>query len=79
MLHHLGQQIHNLSGIAEEHLALTILNILLNIERYLLRNAKVLHIFRNLQTHFLGQLEVIVDGMPGSEHDGSIVQNTNLL
>ena len=55
VLRHQGNQIVNLTGRPEEDLALAVLDILLNVLRYSLSDAEVLHILRNRDAHLLGK------------------------
>ena len=52
-----------LTGIAEEHLALAVLNILLDVERYCLSDAEILHVLRDDNSHLSAQLEEVVYSM----------------
>ena len=63
VLHHSGDERVNLSCVAEEHLALSVLHVLLDVESYCLCNAEILHVLRNSNAHLLCQLEVVVDGV----------------
>ena len=79
MFHHRGDEIVDLSRSAKEHLTFTILDILLNIERYRLRHTKILHVLGNGDTHLFCQREIVVNGMTRSENNSSIVENGDLL
>ena len=63
VLHHRGQQIIDASGSTEEHLTLTVLDILLDIECDGLCHTEILHILRNRHSELLGQSEEMVNGM----------------
>ena len=79
MLHHCGQQIVYLSRSTEEHLALAILYVLLYIERNGLSDTEILHVLGYLHTHFLCQLEEIINGMTRGEDDCRIVEDAYFL
>ena len=74
MLYHCRQEVINLTRLTEEHLALTVLNELLNVERNSLNGAEILHILRNGNTHFLSEIEVIIYSVARSEHHGSVIK-----
>ena len=79
VLGHGGQQVVNLTGGAEEDLALAVLHIFLDIQRDSLRDAEILHILRNSDTQLLGEGEEMVNGMARGEDNGSVVQDVHLL
>ena len=79
MLHHGRYKVGHLSSCAEEHLALAILHILLDIQGDLLCNTEILHILWDLQTHLLRQFEIIIYGMARCKHNCGIIQYTHLL
>ena len=63
MLQHLWQQAVNLSCCAEEHLALTVLHILLYVEGNGLNETEILHVLRYRDTQFFRKCKEVVDGM----------------
>ena len=63
VLHHLRDEVINLTRRTEEHLTLAVLHIFLDIEGDRLRHAEILHILGYRQTQLLGQLEEVVDGV----------------
>ena len=52
-----------LTGIAEEHLTLAVLNVLLDIERYCLGDAEILHVLRDVYSHLGAKLEEMIYGV----------------
>ena len=79
VFHHDFQKFFHLSGLGEEYLALAVLNVLLYIEGYLLWDEEVLHVFRDAYTQVFAQREEIVNGMPGIEDNGRIVEDVDVL
>ena len=79
VLEHGWQQVIDFPGGTVENLTLAILNILLNVERYLLCYAKVLHVVTYDEAQILSKLEEVVDGVPRCEDDGAEVGKRNLL
>ena len=64
VLHHAWQQVGYLACVAEEHLALAILHVFLNIQCYCLRDTEILQVFGDVVSKFFGKLEEIVDSVP---------------
>ena len=63
VLHHGRNQIVHTACLAEEHLALAILHILLDIQGDSLCDTEILHILRNSDTQLLGHIKEMVNGM----------------
>lgn len=79
VLGHGGDQLGPAAAAAEEHLALAILNELLDVENHFLGNAEILHVFGQGHTQFLTKAEEVFDGVARIENDGRIVENIDLL
>ena len=75
VLHYERHQLGRLSGGAHKYLALTVLDIFLQIIRHLFTHAEILHRVGNLETQFLTQPEIMVDGGSGSEYYRCVVGN----
>ena len=52
-----------LTGIAEEHLTLAVLDILLDVERHGLGDAEILHVLRDVYSHLGAKLEEMVNSV----------------
>ena len=68
-----------LTGIAEEHLALTVLDVLLDVERYGLGNAEILHVLRDINPHLSAQLEEMINRMTGCEYYSGVIKYIDML
>ena len=79
VLHHRGQQVVDAAGSAEEHLALAVLHIFLNIECDGFRHTKVFHVLGNVTAQLLGQRKEMVDGMARGEDNSGVVEDVHLL
>ena len=79
MLHHDWHQVGNLSCVSEEHFALAILHIFLNIVWDSFRNTEVFHFFGNLDTHLFRQIEIVIYGMTRRKHHCRIVEQAHFL
>ena len=62
MLHKEGLKVFYVT-VAEEYLALAILNIFLNIQRYCLRQTEIFQIVGDSNAQLLAQCEKVVDGV----------------
>ena len=63
VLHHCGNQVVNLASAAEEHLALAILYVFLDIEGNGLGHTEVFHVFWNVDTKLFCQCEIMINGV----------------
>ena len=72
VLHHQRNQIIYLTRSAEEHLALAVLHVFLDIKRDGLCHTEIPHVLGNVQTELFGQHEKVVDGMTRGEDDGRV-------
>ena len=79
VLHHCGYERIDLAGCAEEHLALAVLYVFLDVQCYSLGHAEVLHVLGDCDAHLLGEVEIVVDGVARCEDNGCKVQQSNLL
>ena len=79
VLHHCGDERVELAGVAEEHLALAILHILLYVECDCLCYAEVLHVLGDSDSHLLSEFEVVVDSVARGEHHRCEIEKTYLL
>lgn len=79
VLDNLGNDVVDLSCGAKEHLALAVLDVLLDIESNGFCDAEIFHVIRYVDAQLLAKLEEIVDGMTRSEHDSCIIQNGDVL
>ena len=79
MLEDGGHQAVHLTGVAKEHLTLTILDILLDVERYCLCDAEILHVLRDDNSHLGAKLEKMVYGMTGCKYYSCVVKDIDVL
>ena len=52
-----------LTGVAKEYLTLAVLDILLDVERYCLGDAEILHILRDVYSHLGAKLEEMINSV----------------
>ena len=65
---------------AEEHLALAVLDVLLDVKRHGLGGTEILHRLGDVDAHLLTELEKVVDGVARGEDDsGMLGENGHLL
>ena len=79
VLDHRGQQVLDFARGAEEHLALAVLHVFLDVEGDRFGDAEILHGLRDGDTQLAAQVEEVVNGVAGGEHNGSVVQDGHLL
>ena len=79
VLDHGGQEVVDFSGVAEEHFALAVLNVLLYVESHGLGDAEVFHILGDGDSQLFAKVEEVVDGMARGEYDGCVLEDVNLL
>ena len=73
------KQVGELARLREEVLALAVLYVFLQVERYLFGHAEILHVGRDVDTEFLAESEEMVDGMARCEDDGCMTTYRNVL
>ena len=79
VLEDVRKKVLDLACVAEEHLALAVLHVFLDVEGYLLDHAEILHRLGNGDAHLLCQREEVVDGVARGEHHRSVVEKVDLL
>ena len=79
MLQNGSHQAVHLSGIAKENLTLAVLNILLDVERYCLGDAEILHILRDVYSHLGAKLEEMIYSMTRCEYNSGVVKYVDVL
>ena len=79
MLEDRSHQTVYLTGVAEEYLTLAILNVLLDIERYRLGDAEILHVLRYVDSHLSAQLEEMIYSMTRCEYNSGVVKYVDVL
>ena len=76
---HDGEQVRPLARCAEKDLALAILYVFLDIKKDGFRKPEVLHVFRDSDTHFVTELEEMVDGVARIEYYCGMIENLYFL
>ena len=69
----------HLSGIAKEHLTLTVLDIFLDIKRNCLGNAEIFHVLWYGYTQLSAKLEEMIYRVTRGKHYSGMVKNIDML
>ena len=73
------KQVGELARLREEVLALAVLYVFLQVERYLFGHAEILHVGRDVDTEFLAESKEMVDSMARCKDDGCMTTYRNVL